>query len=350
MARTPNDITTPFGIVNNQTGEVHQDPNDPNNFFNKVGSYIDEFLTGKRTQQRDFEYSKKLQDYQNKAQWDMMKWEANYNSTPNQLARWVAAGGNANAFFGGNQVAAAPNGSASSSGGVGSSVGVLQNALNPLIASGINASKAYWENQKTKAETEGKQIENGTLREMLETNIELTKANIWKAQQDGNLSEWKAKEIKTLLPMTYKKTESEIKQIEAQCSLLLAETQQALANAKYLDQRRKTEVYNTLREKWKKEFSEKWNIDPDSDRMQAVIQTILGGHGQEIIGELFNFVEDGLRGVTDEIKKDMPDIVKKEKRLGDLLAEKWGKEKKNKYNNRFSLIQFAKETAMPWKF
>lgn len=246
-----------------------------------------ELITGEAGQERDFEWSKKLQELQNKNEWKMAKWKADWDTTQQQLKRWIEAGGNPNAYFqqGAGATAAGPSMTSSSLGGVGSAVGQLREN-----AQGFG--KLFWEIQNLKEDAKTKEINNGTLDVMNKAKIDEIKANVALLEERKELTKQEATQIMTLLPLTEEKTRAEIEEIKNKSHLLIAETRQAIANAKYLDQRRKTEVYNTAREKWKQFFRDTYSIDPDSANASAIIQAILGGKGSEIIGGFFNFIED----------------------------------------------------------
>lgn len=313
---------------------------DKNQFYEGLKNLWKEF-TGEAGQERDFKWSKKLQGFQNENEWKMAKWKANWDSTQEQLKRWIEAGGNPAAFFqqGAGAAAAAPQMTSSGLGNVGSSVGQLREN-----AQGFG--KLFWEIQNLKEDAKTKEINNGTLDVMNRTKIDEIKANIAYLQERKELTKQEATQIMTLLPLTEEKTKAEIEEIKNKSHLLIAETRQAIANAKYLDQRRKTEVYNTAREKWKQFFRETYSIDPDSANASAIIQAILGGKGNEIIGGFFNFIEDTKSGLGERLFSDKTgarigyNIGKGLRRIpqfhiaGDILAHTYGRTKWGRWTRR----------------
>lgn len=239
----------------------------------------------------------------NARQYEEYMWNKNaeYNNEMNALERWMKAGGNPNAFFENKSNSNMSGGGSGAMGGVTSTAGITAQNFRALNDSFNQNAKLFWEIQNMKEDATKKSLENGTFEKVTETQIDLWKSQILKNQQEGNLSEAKANEILTLLPLVKDKTNAEIEQIKNNSSYLTAKTKEALSNAKYLDQRRKTEVYVTLKAEWENTFREKYGIDPTSQGVQAIIQSILSGKGDEVLGAFFGFIGDAINNIGDQL-------------------------------------------------
>lgn len=237
---------------------------------------------------------------------------AEYNKEINALQRWTEAGGNPNAFFENRSTQGMTGGGSSAMGGVTSTAGITAQNMRALSDTFNQNGKLFWEIQNLKEEATKKSLENGTYEKVTQTQIDLWNSQIEKNVKDGQLSQEKAKEIQTLLPLTANKTQAEIEQIKNNSSYLLAKTYESIKNAKYLDQRRKTEVYATMKGEWENVFRTKYGIDPSSQGAQAIIQSILAGKGDQVIGAFFGFVSEAFNAIGDVL----PDGAEVGKKIG----------------------------------
>lgn len=285
-----------------ENGEAHN--NNRWGVFHNLWENIEDYFTGKHSQKRQYDYDMlKLQEQE---RFEKEMWEKSnaYNSTPQQLARWRTAGGNPNAFFGGGtntgnaSSVSAPAGGA----GVGSTIGTLQGAVGQTA----DAIKTWWDARKAKADAEGREIENGTLRQLNEATIAEIKARTDKAVKEGKLSEANAKSILEMLPLQKNKTSAEIDKMKEEVNTMLEQQKQIQAMTRNLkaDTRKKVEERRKL--EWERTFRDTFGVDPNSGPIQMLIQNILSGKGANVLQTFFNYLEGLEDEGTDQIKNYKP--------------------------------------------
>ena len=261
----------------------------------------EDYLTGKWAQAREYEYDMAKMKAEQEYQTEMWEKSNAYNSPEEQIKRWTRAGGNPNAFFGGGTnvgnagLVSAPTGGS----GVGSTIGTLQSAL----ATAADAGKTWWDNRKLKAEAEGKEIENGTLREMNEATIAEIMARTNLARKQGKLTDEQANQIKELLPGLKGKTNAEWDQIKEQTNNLIEQRNLIKEQTKNMRQDTKNKVLETEKMKWENLFRDQYGVDPNSGPMQMLIQTILSGKGTQVLQTLMDYIEgkNGTEELADRI-------------------------------------------------
>lgn len=263
----------------------------------RLPSQINDYFTGEESQKRQFDYDMlKLQEQERfeKEMWDKSN---AYNSTPQQLARWRTAGGNPNAFFGGGtntgnaSSVSAPAGGA----GVGSTIGTIQGAIGQTA----DAIKTWWDARKAKADAEGREIENGTLRQLNNATIAEIIQRTKKDEADGKLSEANAKAILEMLPYQKNKTTAEIDKMKEEINTMLEQQKQIQAMTKNLkaDTRKKVEERRKL--EWERTFRDTFGVDPNTGPMQMLIQNILQDKGEQVLDTIFKYLE----GIENETQK-----------------------------------------------
>lgn len=291
----------PMPIAGNDTNTRGQtNTSKPQNFLDRLWENVEDYFTGKHSQARDYMYDQLKMDRQEAFEKEMWEKTNAYNSPAQQLARWKEAGGNPNAFFGGGtntgnaSMAPAPTGG----GAAGSTIGVLGNS----VGTAVNAAKAYWETMKTKAEAEGKQMENGTYMRRTEAEIQQTIAATTLAAKQGNLADWQAKQIEDLLPGLVGKTNAEIDEIKQRTWNLLDENEFIKERTKNLKEDTAIKIKEKEKLKWEKLFRDQYGVDPNTGPMQMLIQNILSGKGVNVLQTIWGYFE-GDYGVDEFVDK-----------------------------------------------
>lgn len=289
--------TSGWGIVNKATN------NPADNIRYDSGDSLWGWLSGKDAEYRNYMYNKLAADTQWQRELKMWKMNNEYNSTKNQLKRWLEAGGTAAAFFAQNQAGSsqapnAPTQAATASYANGpEGIQALTNATN-------TAMQSYWQMRKTKAEAEGKDLENGKYIELTDAMIAEKLGHVKLMEQQGNLTHWQATQIKELLPFLKGKSEAEIDQIKESTNLLREQqkTQRKQRwlmgkQGKKLDQDTLVGQYTANKLQWENEFRNKWGIDPSQHGWASLIQVLAQGKG----GEIFDGLFQSLEGVGEDI-------------------------------------------------
>lgn len=302
-----------------------------------LGADIIDYFTGKYSQMREAQYQDYFLEKQMDFDREMWEKENEYNSTANQLKRWIEAGGNPNAFFGGGtNTGNASSVSAPSGAAVGSTIGVLQNAMNSTMA----AAKTFWENRKLKAEAQGQEIENGTLRELNLARIKEIQGHVALMEKQGKLTEWQAKQIMKLLPGLEGKTNAEIDQIREQTNLLMEQTKESKARRHNLNADTRVKVQQKLKLEWEKTFREQFGVDPTASPIQMLIQNILQGKGEDVLAKIFQYIQ----GAEDTIPEMVPELIPKK-----FNPENWSNEAKIGKKIGKNLGTAIENTVAPWK-
>lgn len=281
------------------TGRSWQDNNEAlkNWFTNRLPSQINDYFTGEESQKRQYNYDMLKLEEQERFEKEMWEKTNAYNSTPAQLARWKAAGGNPNAFFGGGtntgnaSSVSAPAGGA----GVGNTIGTIQGAVGQTA----DAIKTWWDARKAKADAEGREIENGTLRQLNEATIAEIIQRTKNDEAEGKLSEAQAKAILEMLPYQKNKTTAEIDKMKEEINTMLEQQKQIQAMTRNLraDTRKKVEERRKL--EWERTFRDTFGVDPNTGPMQMLIQNILQGKGDQVLDTIFKYLE----GIENETQK-----------------------------------------------
>lgn len=251
-------------------------------------------ISGKDAEYRNFLYNKLATEYQNKQEWKM--WRANnaYNTTAEQLKRWLQAGGTAASFFAAQAGATASQAPSAASQAGTASYSNGTESLNALANTANTAMNSYWEMQKKKAETEKLNLENGKFNEMTDAMIQERIAHVKLMEHQGQLTKAQATQISELLPYLKKKSEAEIDELKERANLLI-EQQKTQKRQRWLMKKEgeklnwdtKVSEYNSYKLQWENEFRNKWGIDPSQSGWSALIKSLASGAGENTLTKLF---------------------------------------------------------------
>ena len=265
---------------------------------------IEDFFTGRQSQERQYNYDLAMQNEANKWQEEMWKKTNEYNTPQNELARWMAAGGNPNAYFGGNTMEGASAMSSAAPGNISSTAGMLQTA----VGQAVNTAKAYWENRKTKAEAEKEEINNGTLRELNQETINEIKSRVQLNEKTKELTGWQAKQIEQLLPGLVGKTNAEIGEIQERTNNLILQRDEINARISNMNAQTRGQILANEKAEWEKLFRDDFGIDPTAAPMSMLIQNILKGKGTEVLDQLFSYIDQTIEHVFNN-ENSLPNVM-----------------------------------------
>lgn len=251
-------------------------------------------LTGANSQQREYLYNLATMDYQKEIDNYWFKKKNDYDNTTQQLKRWMAAGGNPNAFFGGQNVEGAAAMSAGSGGMPSSTAGILGNLLLGGVDSSIKGSATFWDNEKKKAEAQGIMINNGTLKEINEATLKKIYSDINLQVKEGKLKDTERLQIKALLPGLLGKTNAEIENIKQDTARLIEETKNLQKTRVKMKWETKKAMEEALAEKWMNKYRWDFGIDPKNPMLNNLITASIRGTGPKLMTTMFKVIDDCL--------------------------------------------------------
>lgn len=229
--------------------------------------------SGRGAEERAYMYDMLKMYYQNN--WTEYMWnqENQYNSTPEQLKRWIEAGGNPNAFFGGG----------TNTGNASSVTSASPGSGNPAYGMGMEAlqgasqlTKDFWEQRKTKAEAEQKEIENGTLHEINEATLEQIRKNAKKIESETHKTNADTKQVLEMLPYLKGKTSAEIEVLDQEKNKL----QQEGENLKQMHKKLKAETWEAVCKayikNWEAWYRRAYGVNPESGWVNMILQYLTG--------------------------------------------------------------------------
>lgn len=300
----------------NLTDRYNPRGEDPLNTFStwdnqNYGKGLD--FSGRAAEKRAFNYDMMKMFYQNNFNEYMWNKENLYNSTQQQLKRWLAAGGNANAFFGGGTNTG--NASSITSSSPGSGAPITGMGMGSLSGTMDNV-KSFWESRKTKAEAEGKEIENGTLRKLNEANIDNILEDTRLKERQGIYTNSQARQIESLLPGLIGKTNAEIAKLREETNNLITENSEIRARTKNLREDTRNKVLENEKLQWDQLFRDEFGVDPSAQPIQMLIQNILNGKGTNVLQAILDYAEEGGEFIGNEFQSHQN---KKTKAIKDRL-------------------------------
>lgn len=229
---------------------------------------------GRKSELRAFDEWLAQTMYQN--DWSLYMWneQNKYNSTKEQLKRWMEAGGNPNAFFGGGtNTGNASSITSATGGGFAGTPGLGMQSLAAIS----DMTKTFWENKKIKAEAEKQEIENGTLNKINEATVQQIQANTKHLEKQANLTDAETKQVLEMLPYLKGKTSSEIEEINKRKENLIEQGE----NLKEERKKIKAETWEKLSEayikQWEAWYRTTYGINPEADWKNQIIQFLTGG-------------------------------------------------------------------------